>query len=139
MPNLLTLTAPIATANIRLIRIARGPDINEDDNEMTFYLLVTSMGGVVYEPNPRILTVKNGNGCGGIAEDSNAVVGSGFLIDITLRGAGVSSAFSTVLAAMTGPDRRGQALTALKSISGIVVGGPLNGLTRPILPAGAVT
>lgn len=139
MPNLLTFTTPITVPNIRVVRILKGPDLNEDDLEMTFELLLASATGVIFEPLPRVLTIRNGNGCGGIAANPNPASTLDAVIDIFLRGAGVANAYTAVRDAMTGPDRRGQALNAMKAISGIVLGGPLNGTTQPILPPGTVT
>lgn len=140
MANTLTLTTPVNIPNIRVARVARITEVDEDNARMVVEVQLTGAGGVISPPNPWRLEITNG-GVDGLAAHPAPGFTTDAVIAIRLTGAGVATAFTATLTAYhaAGADKRGNVLTALQGISGTVVGGPLNGLVRPVLPPGTVT
>lgn len=143
MSNTLTLTANIPIPNIKVIKIMKVLEVDEDNSSMTLALLVQSATGVIAPPLPWTLVVRNGSVSGAVAAHPAPGVITDSVFSVNLTGAGVASAFTTALAAyiVGGGDKRGSLLASLKGISGTVTGSntTLDGTSLPILPAGVVT
>jgi hypothetical protein len=143
MSNTLTFSANLAIPNIRVAKIMKVLEVDEDNASMTLALLVQSTAGVIAPPLPWTLVVRNGSVVGAIAAHPAPGMITEAVFPVTLTGAGVAAAFTTTLAAYIGGggDKRGALLTALKGISGTVTGSntSLDGTSLPILPAGTVS
>ena len=139
MPNLLTLTASIAVAQVKVMRVVRVTELDTAAARLVVEVVASGLTGIIFPPVFR-LEVTNG-GADALAAHPAPAFTTESAISCRIGGAGVATAFDTVLAAFVGggADKFGAVLTALKGISGLVAGGPLNGQTVSILPAGAVT
>jgi hypothetical protein len=142
MANNWNFTAPITTPNIQKVKITRVSELDEDAKRMVLELQVIGGTGVIFPPNPWRLEVTNG-AMDGLAAHPAPALGSEIVISIRLGGAGVATAFDTLLTAYraAGGDKRGNLLTAMAAISGTVAadGGPLAGQAKPAIPAGTLS
>jgi hypothetical protein len=141
MANTLTLTANIAIPNAARMKIGRVTELDEDNKRMVVEMTVGSVGFSTLFPNANPLRLEITNGaCDGLAAHPAPAVTTDAVISVRLGGAGVAAAFDTCLTAYraAGADKRGNLMTAMQGISGVVSGGPLNGTTQPMLPPGTV-
>lgn len=145
MPNTLTLTSNIAIPNAARMKIGRVTELDEDAKRMVVEMIIGSVGFNTLFPsaNPFRLEITNAGangGCDGLAAHPAPGVTTDAVISVRLTGAGVAAAFDTCLTAYraAGADKRGNLMTAMQGISGVVSGGPLNGTTQPMLPPGTV-
>jgi hypothetical protein len=140
MANNGLLTTPITVQNITRFKIA-DVAIAEDGNSMVVGLHLSGAAGIIWEPDPYLLTITNGD-CDGLAAPPTPAKMRDSIIAVKLTGAGVAAAFTTCWTAYrtgTNPAGRTNLLNAMQAITGTVVGGPLDGQTKPIIPPMTVT
>jgi hypothetical protein len=142
MANTLTFTAPIAVAQVKIVKVMRLTEIDDIAKRLVAEVLLSGLTGILFPPSPWRLEITNG-GCDALAAHPAPAKTTDSVIAVRLTGAGVATAYDTVLAAFVagGADKFGAMLAALKGISGTVTGSgtALDGTIVPILPAGAVT
>lgn len=143
MPNNLQLTAAVPVSNIRMIKVLRVTDLDEDNKSLTVDLIISNAGGgVVFEPLPWRMQISN-TSCNAILINPAPATTASTLVLGTLSAVGAFDAvYSAYIGAGNAGDRRGALLNALKAVSGVVVGSSasaLNGTTQSALPAGTVS
>lgn len=144
MPNNLQFTTQVNVPNLRNAKITN-VFVDEDGARMRIEINVTGAGGILHRREPWVLSITNGSADALVAQPSPAVILES-MQSVSLGGAGVASAYTTAIAAYrsAGGDKRGNLLTALQGISGVVQNGAaevgaLAGTTQPILPPGVVS
>jgi len=143
--NSWTLTTPITEANMTKFKVVRVTLIDEDNQIMSFELQLQGGGGVLFGgPGTAgrvfAMSVTNGGGCDALAVNPSPATLLDTIVQCRLTPASTPTAYTTVSTAylVSGSEgtRFGALLTALAGISGVASGGPSNGQTIPIIPAG---
>jgi hypothetical protein len=145
MANNLAFTTAITVPNLQKCKILQVLQIDEDAASMLLQLQVLAGSGVLQRRDPWVLRITNGY-VDALVANAAPIAITDVLITVALGGAGVAAAFTTALTAYraAGGDKRGNLLTALQGISGVVQNpasevGALSGTTVPVLPAGVVS
>ncbi len=138
MANSLNLAVNVPIPNITKLKVAKVTSIDEDAKRLVVEIDAQVSGGIFYKSFA--LEVLNGS-CGCIvAHPAPGGVGD-VLTQVSITGAGVTTAFDVVLAAYqaAGSDKRGNVLTAMKAISAVTTSALFApSTTLPALPAGTV-
>jgi hypothetical protein len=142
MANTWNLTVNVTTPNINKVKITRVSEIDEDAKRMVIEAQVIASGALIY-PTPVDgdvfrLEVTQTEVDGLAAPPAPSRTNQAL---IAIRITGQVTAFDTLLAAYraAGTDKRGNLLTAMAAVSGVVRGGPLDTQTKPMIAAGTLT
>jgi hypothetical protein len=141
MPNNWNLTASVAVGQMQKFKITRVTELDEDNKRMVAEVQVIGGGGLIFPIGPsdvwRLEITQTE--VDGVAAHPAPSRSTETLLGVRITG--LTTIFDTLLAAYraAGADKRGSLLTAMAAVSGVVRGGPLDGQTKPMLPAGALT
>jgi hypothetical protein len=141
MANTWNYTASIAVGQMQRNKITRITELDEDAKRMVVEVQVIGGGGLIFPIGGgdvwRLEVLQTA--VDGVAAHPAPSRSTDTMLGIRIGG--LAGVFDTLLAAYraAGADKRGNLLTAMAAVSGVVQGGPLDGQTKTMIPPGNLT